>query len=219
MSKLNEAIDRIAICAEERKYQNIFRSWISFIFPNNINFSYLTEEQLNLFPIKTKPRLSEIEIEQIVQDYAFKLPKEIYDLYQRGNGNGLPIGLNRNYDSWINYFPFPDTDTSWYHLQEAMNLYEGIKNYPEIDSKLFPLFASEWYLWMVEGNEEQKEISPVFAIDQGSGNFSHIVAPSMTSILLACAEKIEKNFKNIPTEYLIDKYKIFDGSLLEALIG
>lgn len=214
---MNEAINRIAICAEKKQYQSLILLYVSQ--GNNItSLEECTKEEIASITPKNKPRLSKIEIDEIVKDYPFKLPVEIYDLYQRGNGYGLPIGLDRNYDTYTNYFMFPLSGNVWDNLERAINIYKSIKDSNELDNKLFPLFSSELCLYTVEGSKEQKETSPLFYMYHDDiPTVPRLGASSLTGVMLACAERMEKGYGNASTEYLMSKYDIYNDLLIYEL--
>ena len=215
---MTEAIDRIAIYAEKRKYKNILECYLQCTqYAHKGTLDNLTSEDIKSITPKHKPKLSKDEINQIVKEYPFKLPVEIYDLYQRGNGTNLPIGLDNNFDIYTSYFVFPCSDTRWYSIEKAMNLYSGIKDYKEIDDIYFPLFSNEWHLYVIAGNSQQEEVSSIFAIDQSLPGEPVIASSSLTNLMLACAERMEKSDSNISNEYLMKKYQIYDDHLLEEI--
>ena len=211
-----EAIDRIAICAKKRKYRNILECYLQCTqYAHKGTLDNLTPEETKSITPKHKLKLSKDEINEIVKDYPFKLPVEIYDLYQRGNGVNLPIGLDNDFDIYTSYFVFPASDTGWYSIEKAMDLYRGIKDYEEIDDIYFPLFSNEWYLYVIRGSNKQEEVSSIFAIDRGLPGKPSVASSSLTNLMLACAERMEKSGSNISNEYLMKKYKIYDDHLLE----
>ena len=215
---MTEAIDRIAVCAEKRKYRNILECYLQCTqYAYKGTLDNLTPEEIKSITPKHKPKLSKDEINEIVKDYPFKLPVEIYDLYQRGNGVNLPIGLDNNFDIYTSYFVFPGSDTGWYSIEEAMNLYSGIKDYEEIDDIYFPLFSNEWNLYAISGNDMQEQTSSIFAIDQSLPGNPRLASSSLTNLMLACAERMEKLSFEISNEYLMKKYQIYDDHLLEEI--
>lgn len=98
MSLIVSAVRRIATVAEQIKFPNLPRDLISSHDPyppfKCVIPTELTQEQTELVNEhfdNYQPRLTLEQIEEIVEPYRFKLPQEVYDLYQVGNGC-LPIG-------------------------------------------------------------------------------------------------------------------------------
>ncbi|HEY9851736.1 MAG TPA: hypothetical protein V6D28_19850 [Leptolyngbyaceae cyanobacterium] len=93
MSGITEAIDRIAACAEQRKFMSCLRGWMicsgydsSFGSDPAITTKDLTIEQikeLERVAAVSLPKLSSNQIEETTKDYPFHLAKEVYDLYQK----------------------------------------------------------------------------------------------------------------------------------------
>lgn len=225
MSKMTEAMDRIAIYAEQNNYTSLQQGYIHFVYAygdcKNIILENLSLEELESIPLKIKPRFSEREIDELVKDYSFKLPVEVYQLYQRGNGLNLPIGLDRNYDSFTNYFRYPGDFTTWFPLEEAIDWYRGDLSYGrdigQLDSNLFPMFSNEMCTYAVKGNVKQQETSPLFAIDEGLNVYR--VCSSVTNLMLAYMETIENSDSDgrrdlSQIDVVADKYQISHPELL-----
>lgn len=143
-------------------------------------------------------RLSVQQIKEIVKDYPFQLPIEMYELYQKGNGC-LPIGLGeeKDWDSFDNYFVFPNLDEPFYSLQQVVERYRVLVEYREkyndnINPRLFPISEFEHWMHVVIGSEEQQETSPVFSLSTDSFE-PYMEWPSLTNMMLAEAEIIERS--------------------------
>lgn len=124
----------------------------------------------------------------------------------------MPIGLDKNsnkdWNSFDNYFYFPDLDEPFYSLEKGMNRYKELVSFPQrygedIDPRLFPISEFEDSIHAVIGCEEQEETSPVFWLNADclQANIEYIEWPSLTNMMLAWAEIIERNLNRYaPTD-------------------
>lgn len=201
MSSITDAIKRIAVIAEKRKTANTPGEFLAFRDPyptaKHVHPDELSQEQIQLISeyCNSKPRLTLGEIEKLVEPYRFKLPQEIYDLYQMGNGC-LPIGISdkRNWDSIYNYFNFSDAENSLWTLSNSMDAYCNLLI--EDNPKLLPLcmYGEEATLFVL-GGEEMKETAPLVWTYDDSTNDDvskmEVIWSSLTNMLLAYAEYFE----------------------------
>lgn len=210
MSAISEAIDRLAIWAEKRNAMSCLRGWMicsgydpTFGADPKITTKDLTPDQIKKLESAAggcPPRLSVEQIEEIIKHYPFRLPIEIYELYQRGNGC-LPIGLGKDKDwnSFDNYFIFPNMDEPFCPLEGAMELYRHLVEYREkynknIDPRLFPISIFEERTHAVMGSEEQQETSPVYIFYTDSFK-PRMKWPSLTNTILAETEIRERSLQ------------------------
>ena len=221
MAEMTEAIDRIATCAEQRKFRSFFRSWRWIICSENdslygsdtINTTIdLTPKQIKEIELASggcPSKLSPNQIKEITKHYPFQLPIEFYELYQRGNGC-LPIGKDceKDWNPLDNYFTFPDGDKPFYPIQKALERYQALTNHREsyggnIEPRWFPISEFEDWMQVIIGSEEQQETSPVlyFGTDGFNGFKAKVEWPSLTNMLLAWAEVIERDLnENHPVD-------------------
>jgi hypothetical protein len=206
---MNDVIDQIAIEAEQgsRRTKSLLRLY------SGINgFNLLgSEEELSLEQISElnqeivvraelpSPRLSMDDISSILSDYPYKLPSELYELYQRGNGV-LPIGVGeKDWNCYDNYFlfPFSQTEIDWLPLHRSMEVYKTFRGY-KLQPKIFPLMGFERWVWAVAGKDTQQPNSPVFRFhsdDISSNDFRvKIVWNSLTEMI---ANKCSEAFLDI----------------------
>jgi len=129
------------------------------------------------------PGLTHGEIEEKVKDLPFKLPQEVYDLYQWRNGSASESGIFL----YLHHSP----------LERALENSE-FTNYPEgIDIRiedndppyLFPVFEFEGEYFAVQGDVAEAETSLVFHI--GSEGGTSLVFNSLTTMMLSIAESYE----------------------------
>ncbi len=123
MSSITEAINRIAIYEERKKFINSVYDSALWMWSQTKGYKLQGQTAQELIDLGTEfasesdlylpsspPTLTVEEIKEITKDYPFELPVEIYELYQRGDGL-LPIGLNHPQQNGINiykyYFTFP----------------------------------------------------------------------------------------------------------------
>lgn len=179
--QMNDAIDQIAKLAEQKPRDNFLESYcdqyaFNLLKPeeskNGISPERIRElnQELIVRLHLPSPRLTVDEIDEILLDYPYKLPVELYELYQRGNGV-LPIGLgDKDWNCYYNYFEFPNPESSLLCLDGAMGFYKFFNNSdiyqpevePNIFPKLFPLIQAEFGIWAIAGSETQQSTSPVF---------------------------------------------------------
>lgn len=207
---MTEAIDRIAACAEQRNFLSCLRGWMicsgydpSYGSDLTITTINLTSEQIKEIELAVggyPSRLSPNQIREITKDYPFQLPIEVYELYQRGNGC-LPIGLDakKDWNSFDNYFVFPDLDKPFYPLETAMERYQVLTDYRKrykdnIDPRWFPISEFEHWMQVIVGSEKQQETSPVLYLYTDSFE-AEVEWPSLTNMLLAWVEVRERDLK------------------------
>jgi hypothetical protein len=125
VSKIIDAIKRIAVIAKQNNFTNLPGNLIyehCYVTLQDVTPDALTQEHLKLvdeYLDGYQPRLTLDKIEETIENYCFKLPQEIYDLYLMGNGC-LPIGiLEEDFDSIYNYFSFPSSECPLLTLREA----------------------------------------------------------------------------------------------------
>ena len=132
-----------------------------------------------------QPGLTKEEIEEKVKDIPFKLPKEVYELYQWRNG------------STFDYF-LPGSGFLFLPLERAIEEYELNADTYSTDDEYdesedywnpyyFPIFFEGIENFFVIGNDEQQEESPViyYFIEDGSHD---IFCSSLTKMIQVIAE-------------------------------
>lgn len=206
MSRMTEAIDRIAVLAEQRNYASNLRGLMTYhgYDPKQTTKTLSREEIERIVPREFMPlRFSVEQIDKITEDFPFYLPLEVYELYQRGNGS-LPIGLGeKDWDSFDNYFSFclPNFDEPFHPLGIAMERYRDLHEYARecninIDPRFFPLSEFERLMLGVMGSEEQQESSPVFSFYTDAGYFEPCMEwPNLTNMMLAWVEIQERGLR------------------------
>ncbi len=100
-----------------------------------------------------QPGLSQAEIEAKVKELPFRLPQEVYELYQWRNGD--PAGHE--------LFPYH----VFLPLEEAVHRLGSRHQLPEPwDPKWFPIFDFDESYYVVICDETDTEASPTFLIDE-----------------------------------------------------
>lgn len=108
------------------------------------------QKNMPAHPAVMKQGLSRGEIEDKVKDLPFKLPNEIYDLYQWHNGGKEP------------FIPHPDgwDLASFSSLEEAISAAQTWKNLV-----MFPLFMIEDNGYFTVCTQEKSDIAPIYSSD------------------------------------------------------
>ncbi len=135
------------------------------------------------------------EIEAKTEDLLpLKLPLEVYELYQWRNGCLDPY---EDYSAVYSHFIYDRLD--------FLRLEDAILNYQEKPNKnnpLFPLFYSDraWYTVVI--SPEQKS-SPVIITREFYQNKGEIIAPNLTTLMIAQAEYLESesNYLEVCQKY------------------
>lgn len=126
-----------------------------------------------------QPGLTLEEIEEQVKILPFRIPIEIYELYQWRNGtrNRSPF-----MHEFINFLPLDDVEYG------AISLYQSWSR-KRLISFYLPIFVAEEAedAYLVVGDEQQQESSPVFDL---SGRHPPMY-PSLTNMMLSIAECLE----------------------------
>lgn len=186
MSALTDALDRILSWLEEHE---------------DLDFARFESLQ---------PGLTYEEIEEKVADLLpFRLPKEVYELYQWGNG----AWYDEEY--WARFFH----NRTFLSLESALDMYFDLTEPDEdADKWKFPFMWSDswntrWFpifqeqdnrgFYVVVIGEEQKETTPILDIFlEDFDDEPFIIFPTVTKMMLAEAELYESSY------YLqIDKLK------------
>ncbi len=212
MSVIVDAIKRIAVIAKQSNFTNVPGDFVSSHPPYPVYKSVMPEELsqensklIDEFFDGYQPRLTLEQIEEIVEPYRFKLPQEIYELYQIGNGC-LPIGISEeeDWDSIYNYFNFFSLENNLWTLDNAMSAYCG--QLEQCNPRLLPICAYEdESVLLVIGNSEPQETSPLVWTYYDScldNDFStmEVVWSSLSNMMLAYAERYEALYQGSLTE-------------------
>jgi hypothetical protein len=178
MSRINRAIDRFAIAAEQKKQ----RGGEPPIYP------YLSMRLGGL------PRLSSEQIDELTMDLPFQLPLELYELYQRGNGC-LPIGLGvKDWDNPENYCMFqPYGEGSLDSLEESIQWLDD----DLIRLKLLPIAYHEEKIYAVQCSETRQYDAPVLRSYIGNDYYvdASLEWSNLTDPILAFSEMVEQDLK------------------------
>jgi len=127
--------------------------------------------------------LTDAEIEEKTIDLLpLKLPLEVYELYQWRDGCLDP------YEDYSNFY-----SSFIYDRLDFLHLDEAILNYQEKPNKnnpLFPIFYNEKFWYTVVLSPEQKS-SPIIITRQLYQDKGEIIAPNLTTLMIAQAEYLE----------------------------
>jgi len=130
------------------------------------------------------PGLTYEQIEYQVKDLPFKLPQEIYDLYQWRNGSsGQSVIFVYHYFSPLEV-GVGICDNEYFNYSETVD--SRIKNlYPPY---LFPVFETDTECFAVGASADEAETALVFNIGEGD---EILAFNSLTTMLMAIAESYE----------------------------
>ncbi|MDZ8053063.1 MAG: SMI1/KNR4 family protein [Aulosira sp. ZfuVER01] len=178
MSKLTETLDKILNWLEEHE---------------DLDFARFESLQ---------PGLTYKEIEQKLTDLLpLRLPKEVYELYQWGNGAWY------DEEDWARFFD----NRTFLSLESALDMYFGLTKLDKEADKLefpsmwsdtwntrwFPIFQEQYNtgFYAVVLDEAQKETTPVLDIFlEDCDDEPFIIYPSITKMILAEAELYESGY-------------------------
>lgn len=174
MSALTDALDRI-------------QTWLQLNYSSATSFAH---------------PLTYIQIKEMTKELPFKLPREVYELYQWHNGTPVNQGL----------FPFQ----KFFPLEEAMNFViksrqAKVPIYP-YGLIIFGGFKYDRSFYYIPGDEKDKETSPIWCSPMGEE--CEFFYPSLTHLMLMIAECYEtgayyvKSEKNLYLEEDENKSKL-----------
>jgi hypothetical protein len=219
MPTLTEVVERIARCAEQQNFLNCVEA--AKAEATRLHQPYAP-------PIDELPRLSLQQITEITQDYPFRLPTEVLELYQIGNGC-FPIGLDpcKDWNSLENYFIFPDPYFArLLPLGEAMDRYRYdnkplAPGYPsKVDPNLFPLIDGfERRHWAVMGSESQCYSAPIVFYFVDYPKHIRPVWLSLTNLLLAWVEVKEQQLTEEDGDRFLEIAREHEGVTGDACEG
>ncbi|MBE9206856.1 SMI1/KNR4 family protein [Nostoc sp. LEGE 06077] len=192
MSALTDALDRILSWLEEY---------------NNLDFARFESLQPGL-------KFAEIE-EKVSSLLPLRLPKEVYELYQWGNGVWLDEEI---YGRFFENYVFLSLETSLATYYEMTTINEEIDECNLIikqnwNSLWFPILKDldgrGYYVVLI--HEIQKDTTPVIRVDfEEMGDYPYIIYPTLTNMMLAEAEcytsEIYSKFA-YEEEYIRQKYQ------------
>lgn len=218
--KISNIWERIASCAENEEFESCLEIWVKewlFIkkLPINLKPQQLNSTQLEAilseYAHTYSPKLSSIEIQKIIQDYPFKLPLDLLETYQIGNGC-FPIGLKENpqrdWNSFDNYFYFPyGSEMVLLPLEKSIEIYRSLVSTQQqyqtyFDPHWFPIAAYEDSYISVIGSEDIQQTSSLISFYDTDYHLQ-IEWPSLTNSLLAWLEIKEQNLKHYHEEDLL----------------
>jgi hypothetical protein len=129
-----------------------------------------------------QPGLEKEIIELYVQEMNFKMPEEVYDLYQWHDGE-FEVG------DYANPVVFQSFDQAFSDFKSYRDIY-GFKN----GISFFPIFHGDGCVYGIDEATDNLVSSPIrFYEGLGSSEaFPGFYAPSLTSLILAIAEYAER---------------------------
>jgi hypothetical protein len=152
------------------------------------------------------PGLSNDEIEERVTNLPFKLPKEVYDLYNWRNGTDSEAGIFVYHYLW-------DLDTvleisSGINNSEGLFLPEGVSK----SNYLLPIFEFEGEYFAVLVDSSEVETAPVYHIC-GEGGGTNLAFNSLTTMMLTIAESYETGVYQVDSassflEWNLEKFRL-----------
>lgn len=138
--------------------------WLRFYYPEAVS--------------SLRPRLPYQEIEKLIQNISFKFPKEVYELYQYCNGEGVLLAPSLV----LNFLEYA-MDQSCYSDWMRGNKF-GDSNY------MLPLFHGDGKdFYYVVCDELEKNSSPILCVFVGQE--PRMYAANLTSLILTIAECYE----------------------------
>ena len=155
------------------------------------------------------PRLSLQQSLKATSLFSYDLPVEFHMLLQRGNGC-LPIGLNRDLDSFDNYFEL-DSLKHWLPKNALKDCSWGLKLKPEYlqnhdawgDSESFNLQGEDYQTWIplfkrndsegayvILGSKPRRKISPIYSLFYDAGKLE-MGWPSIADLIFSLTKLLE----------------------------
>lgn len=135
---------------------------------NDSHFAQKMQQQM-------KPGLSPEEIEQLVNKLPFRLPEEVYQIYQWRNGD-MYMGERANPVYFIS-------------LSEAVYQQASFSN--RVESPYFPVFLGDGFAYVVRGATERQKYSLIHEYDTDLLICGEVISPNLANIMQAVAECLE----------------------------
>lgn len=142
------------------------------------------KENMPLHPAVMRKGLTRQEIEERVKDLPFKLPEEVYELYQWANG-----GIN-------SFIPHPISWdlTTFRSLEEAINVQRSRNNRNK--QNIFVIFFIEDIAYFIFPTQKKCQISPIYRNDCFEVIKNEPDHISLTSMMQTIAHRLTNKTKN-----------------------
>ncbi|RUT07617.1 hypothetical protein DSM106972_018770 [Dulcicalothrix desertica PCC 7102] len=141
-----------------------------------------------LYPYITKPGLKSKQIEEYLEEFPLRLPEEFFEFYQMSDG------FNHDNPATL-IFGFGKL----YSLSEAIEFYNELRDYEDYYSGWFPVTQVEDQVYVIRGNPQQHQTSPIITFDlidlKNKHNWEPQVAySSLTEMFLEVAYQLENPY-------------------------
>lgn len=146
-----------------------------------------------------KPGLKFEEIQSKIRNLPFRLPEEVYELYQWRNGidstNISRINLHLD-SSFIPHFDFIPLEQA---IEDSKEIEEFRHEYTSLEDKnchkpWFPIFGSDdLEYFLVFGDSDNNKYSSIMQCHLGGGSLPKLKYPNLTTFMLIVAECYETN--------------------------
>ncbi len=148
------------------------------------------------------PGLSPKEVEQKLGELPFRVPQEVYELYQWRNGTNNECGV-------FVYHYLLDLNTALEYSQGINDSYWlEVREEAGVPPYLFPMFDFDGEYFAVPGSNSLNDTAPVFHIgcDDGSVSFAFT---NLTNMMLAIAECYETGVYSVTSD---ERVKVTDDA-------
>ncbi|PSF39105.1 hypothetical protein C7H19_03395 [Aphanothece hegewaldii CCALA 016] len=221
MSDLREALDRILNWTYQQYQLYSHKYGYGQLSPQKEDLKLLGNDRHEVL-LKLNPGLSNQEIDVITKDLPFKIPCELYELYQWKNGtssqeaiDGLDwifdVGQGWNYHSGFYLVPLQEVVEEYLERQELYinSLYFDHNTINNIGLRLFKSSdCNEGYIII----DENQIIKVRFHSFKGGGDYTIAIFPDLTAMMQTVADCYEQAYYRQS-----DGYLNYDGKIAREI--
>ncbi|BCL34130.1 SMI1/KNR4 family protein [Nostoc sp. MS1] len=146
-----------------------------------------------------KPGLKFEEIQSKIRNLPFRLPEEVYELYQWRNGieytniSRINLHLDISFIPHFDFIPLEQAIEDSKEIEEFRHEYTSLED-ENCHKPWFPIFGSDdLEYFLVFGNSDNNNYSSIMHCHLGGGSLPKLKYPNLTTFMLIVAECYETN--------------------------